>query len=129
MRRQRPACILEAQIVPSFTDHEAEPTIMIHVIATVEVQAGRRDAFLAEFRKVVPLVQAEEGCLDYGPAVDLPTGLAAQLSARPDVVTVVERWASLEHLKRHLEAPHMREYRERVKDLVVGTTLAVLEPA
>jgi len=49
--------------------------------------------------------------------------------ARSDVVTVVEKWASLDHLRRHLDAPHMREYRTRVTGMVAGLTLAVLEPA
>jgi len=102
---------------------------MIHVIATIDLHPGRRDAFLAEFRRLVPLVLAEEGCLDYGPTVDVPTGLSAQGPIRPDAVTVVERWSSLDHLRQHLVAPHMGAYRASVKDLVVGTTLVVLEPA
>lgn len=102
---------------------------MIHVIATIELHEGRRDAFLEEFRALVPHVRAEEGCLEYGPAIDLATGIPAQPPARPDVVTVVEKWASVEHLERHLNAPHMREYRPRVEGLVARTTLAVLAPA
>ena len=35
---------------------------MIHVIATIEVAPGRREAVLAEFHKIVPLVRAESGC-------------------------------------------------------------------
>ena len=102
---------------------------MIHVIATIELTAGNRDAFLAEFRKLVPLVLAEEGCIDYGPAVDVPTEIGAQLPLRENVVTVVERWESLAALNQHLVAPHMVTYRETVKTLVAGTTLQVLEPA
>jgi quinol monooxygenase YgiN len=45
------------------------------------------------------------------------------------VVTVVESWESLDHLRRHLSAPHMQDYRPRVKDLVVKAALAILEPA
>ena len=41
---------------------------MIHVIATIEVTAGRRNDLLAECRKIVPLVRQEAGCLEYGPA-------------------------------------------------------------
>jgi len=102
---------------------------MIHVIATIGLRPGRRDAFLAEFHRLVPLVLAEVGCLDYGPTVDVPTGLSAQGPAREDVVTVVEKWSTLDHLRRHLAAPHMEAYRAKVADFVVGTTLLVLEPA
>jgi quinol monooxygenase YgiN len=102
---------------------------MIHVIATIELQAGRRDDFLAEFRRIVPLVLAEEGCLEYGPAIDLATDIPAQHPARPDVVTVVEKWASVGHLERHLTASHMQEYRPRVKEWIARSTLFVLSPA
>jgi quinol monooxygenase YgiN len=103
-------------------------TVMIHVIATIELHEGEGETFLAEFRNVVPQVLAEEGCLEYGPAVDLVADVAARLPARPDVVTVVEKWESVEHLKRHLIAPHMKEFRHRVKELVARTTLLVLTP-
>lgn len=102
---------------------------MIHVIATIELAAGKREAFLVEFRRVVPLVKEEAGCLDYGPAVDVASGLSAQPPVREDVVTVVERWESLEALRAHLAAPHMRDYRARVKDYVLRTQLQVLQPA
>ena len=102
---------------------------MIHVIATIEVTPGRRDAFLAEFHRLVPLVRAEAGCQEYGPAVDLPADIATQAPPRPDVVIVVEKWDSLDALKAHLAAPHMTEYRGRVKDLVVSARLQILQPA
>ncbi|MFO0954711.1 MAG: putative quinol monooxygenase [Isosphaeraceae bacterium] len=102
---------------------------MIHVIATIELREGTREAFLDEFRKIVPPVRAEEGCIEYGPAVDVDSGISAQGGVRPDVVTVVEKWETLDHLRAHLSAPHMVEYRPKVQDFVVRTTLAVLEPA
>ena len=102
---------------------------MIHVIATIELAAGKREAFLAEFRRVVSLIQAEAGCLEFGPAIDVPTGLAAQPPVREDVVTVVERWEGLAALRAHLAAPHMQDYRARVKHYVVRTQIHVLQPA
>lgn len=102
---------------------------MIHVIATIELADGKREAFLEEFHRIVPLVRAEEGCLEYGPTIDVATGLAAQAPPRDNVVVVVEKWASLEALRAHLVAPHMTAYRPRVKDLVVGVNLQVLQPA
>lgn len=102
---------------------------MIHVIATITVAAGRRDAFLAEFHRVVAPVLAEDGCLAYGPAVDTVSGIPVQGPQRPDVVVVIEQWRDLAALKAHLAAPHMATYRERVKDLVQGVQLQVLQPA
>ncbi len=101
---------------------------MIHVIATVEVQAGRREAFLAEFRRVVPLVRAEPGCLEYGPTIDVAAGLPVQTALRDDVVTILEKWEGLDALRAHLATTHMQEYRSRVKDLVVRVQLQVLQP-
>jgi quinol monooxygenase YgiN len=102
---------------------------MIHVIATIELQPGRRNEFLGEFRRIVPAVRAEEGCLEYGPTVDVGTGIAAQPPPRDDVVVVVEKWASLAALKSHLVAAHMQEYRGRVKEMVAKVELRILEPA
>jgi quinol monooxygenase YgiN len=74
-------------------------------------------------------VHAEHGCLEYGPAVDLQTGLTAQIPLRDDVVVIVEKWENLDALKAHLVAPHMHDYRAQVRELVVATQLQVLEPA
>jgi quinol monooxygenase YgiN len=102
---------------------------MIHVIATIEIAPGRREDFLAAFQELVPDVRAEKGCLEYGPAIDLATSIADQPSPREDVVTVIEKWESVEALKAHLEAPHMIRYRRTVKDIVLGVSIRVLEPA
>ena len=102
---------------------------MIYVIATIEVVEGRRDAFLKEFNRIVPVVRQEQGCLEYAPAVDVPTAIAAQGPPREHTVTVIEKWHSLDALQAHLAAPHMAEYRERVRDLVIAVDLQVLTPA
>lgn len=102
---------------------------MICVIATIEVAQGRRGDFLAEFHRIVPAVRGEEGCIEYGPMVDVPTSIAAQPPVRESAVVVLEKWESIEALERHLVAPHMVEYRKRVKELVVAVSLQVLEPA
>ena len=102
---------------------------MIHVIAAIDVNEGKRDQFLAEFHRIVPLVRAEAGCLEYGPAVDLATGIPVQMPLRDKVVTVIEKWADLAALRKHMTAPHMVEYRARVKDHVKHVQLQILEPA
>jgi quinol monooxygenase YgiN len=101
---------------------------MIHVIATIRTAAGRRDDFLAAFGQLVPDVRAEAGCLEYGPAIDVATPASSQ-PTRDDVVTVIEKWESVDALLAHLKAPHMLRYRDRVKDMVAGIDIRVLEPA
>ena len=102
---------------------------MIHVIAIIEVTKGKRDALLAEFHRLMPLVLCEAGCLDYGPTVDVPTNLAAQIPLRQDVVTIVEKCESLDALRQHLAASHMNDYRERMKEIVASVKLQILTNA
>ncbi len=102
---------------------------MIHVLATIELNAGGREEFLREFHRIVPLVRAETGCVEYGPAIDADTDIAAQKREGANTVVVVEKWESLDTLKAHLQAPHMVDYRPRVKHLVKSTTLRILQPA
>jgi quinol monooxygenase YgiN len=102
---------------------------MIHVIATIEIVAGRRDDFLREFHALMPSVRAEDGCIEYGPTVDAETKIAAQIPRRPTIVTIVEKWRDLPALEAHLVAPHMHDYRAKVKPWVVGTQLQILDPA
>jgi quinol monooxygenase YgiN len=102
---------------------------MIHVIATIECEAGKRADVLATFAWVTPFVKGEDGCIEYGTAVDVASGSAAQPPLRPDVITVVEKWRDVAALQAHSIAPHMLEYRQRVSGLVQKVTLQVLEPA
>ena len=101
---------------------------MIHVIATITCTAGRRDAFLAEFRRIVPLVLQERGCLAYAPTIDCAAALAVPTAARADTAVIVEQWQDLASLQAHQVAPHMTAYRERVKGLVASVALQVLDP-
>jgi quinol monooxygenase YgiN len=102
---------------------------MIHVIATIELAPGTQNAFLNEFRKIIPSVRAEDGCIEYGPAIDAQTDLPNQSPIGPDKVVVVEKWTSLATLKAHSIAPHMQTYRNQVKDFVRNVNLLVLDPA
>ncbi len=100
---------------------------MIHVIAVVETAEGKRDEYLRELHKGVPLTRAEEGCIEYGPAIDLETAFTAPV--RENVVTIIEKWEDVHALQNHLKSPHMLEYRKRVKDLVKRITVNVLQNA
>ncbi len=111
-----------------FNNQSLEFKFMIIVIATVTCTPGNREAFLAEFRQLVPDVLAEEGCIEYGPTVDAVTDLEKQ-NVAVDRVTICEKWESLSHLKAHLLAPHMNAYRPKVRDLVASSELRVLESA
>jgi quinol monooxygenase YgiN len=101
---------------------------MIYVIATVEVTEGTRDLYLEELKKNVPLVCAENGCLQYGPAGDVATGIPIQEPINKNAVTIIEQWTDVAALKGHSTAPHMKTYREAVKNYVKKASIRVLEP-
>ena len=102
---------------------------MIRVLATIELKPGQRGSFLTALQANVPHVLAEPGCRDYTPMLDTPSGLAPQIPLRPDVVTIVEAWDSLDALKLHLSGlPHMLRYKEATKDMVAHVSLQVLQP-
>jgi quinol monooxygenase YgiN len=101
---------------------------MIHVLASIQVKEGRVADFLAIFKANVPNVLKEDGCIEYGPTVDVATKLPPQVVDK-NIVTIVEKWESLPHLEAHLVAPHMLAYKEKVKDIVVKVSLKVLAPA
>ena len=101
---------------------------MIHVIASIHIKEGRVAEFLDIFKANIPHVLKEKGCVEYEPTIDLPTGLAPQ-ELNGNVVTIVEKWQSLEDLRAHLSAPHMLEYHKKVKNIVEKVILKVLERA
>ncbi len=101
---------------------------MINVIASIRVKAGNLLTFLEIFKSNVPNVKEEKGCIDYYPTVDVDSGLPPQ-SLDENTVTVIEKWESLEALYDHLNAPHMLAYKEKVKDIVEGVSIKVLQEA
>ncbi len=101
---------------------------MIYVIASLEIQAGKRDAYLAEFAKVAPKVHEEDGCIAYDATVDVRTDIDIQKPYRPNTVTIMEQWESLEALGAHLRRRTWRSTSAR-RAMVVGRELQVLEPA
>jgi quinol monooxygenase YgiN len=101
---------------------------MISVLASITLHPGKRDAFLALFNARVPEVREEPGCLEYFPAVDIDSGLPVQ-QRDENVVTIIEKWQSVEALKDHLATPGMAAYREQTQELVAGLSLKVLQQA
>lgn len=101
---------------------------MIHVLALIELNAGHREDFLREFARVAIPVRQEAGCIEYGAAIDAVTDLAQQQTLGDDAVLIVEKWESLRHLKAHLVAEHMIEYRVTIKPFVKSVRLQVLDP-
>ncbi len=98
---------------------------MIHVIATAYIVKGRRQEFIREFNANIPHVLTEKGCIQYTPTVDLVSGIERQSPPEEDTVVIIEQWKTIADLEKHLVAPHMLEYRERVKDIVRSAELRI----
>jgi quinol monooxygenase YgiN len=102
---------------------------MIHVIAIITTKPGMRDTVLSEFRANMPAVHAEQGCIEYGPAVDAEGIGRIQTPFGPDTFVVIEKWESPEALKAHGAAPHMAAYAAKTKDMIASRVIHVLSPA
>jgi len=99
---------------------------MIHVIASVQVRAGRINEFLEIFKANMPKVIEEKGCIQYLPAIDIDSGLPPQV-LNEHVVIIIEKWENINALCDHLATPHMLAYKEKVKDIVENVSLKVLQ--
>jgi quinol monooxygenase YgiN len=99
---------------------------MIHVLAIITTKPQQRGKVLAIFNANVPAVRAEAGCIEYGPVVDVD---GADPAFGPDTFVVVEKWESMDALKAHSVAPHMKAYGEKTRDMVAKRAVHVLKPA
>jgi quinol monooxygenase YgiN len=106
-----------------------EDTTMLHVIAIITAKPGQREAILQAFRANLPAVRAEQGCIEYGPAIDAADVGPFQTKAGPDTIVVIEKWADAAALKAHAAAPHMAAYAAKVKDLIASRVIHVLQSA
>lgn len=98
---------------------------MIHVLAFITAHPGQRATVLSLFQANVAVVRAEDGCLEYNPAIDLE---GSSPSYGDDTFVVIEKWQSLAHLKAHGVAPHMVAFGVQTKQLVKSVAVHVLTP-
>jgi len=103
---------------------------MIHVVATITAKPGKRAELLDHFLAVVPIVHAEDGCIEYRPIVDNGAGLeGAREPAGNDTYIVIEKWVNVEALDAHAATDHMRKYGEAARDLIASRVLHVMRDA
>jgi quinol monooxygenase YgiN len=101
----------------------------VHVLAMITAKPGQRDAVLDIFRANVPNVHGEDGCIEYGAAVDADVLGRFQALLGPDSFVVIEKWASADALKAHGASPHMAAYAAKTKDMIASRAIHVLAPA
>lgn len=115
-----PDSVLRGRVV-----FHVESKNMIVVVATVTCVPGKREAFLAEFHKIVPQVLNHVGCMEYSPTIDVESHFDAQ-HRNENRVTIVEKWSDLAALDRHQNSAYMDGYRANVADLVQSKELRIL---
>ncbi|HET8769421.1 MAG TPA: putative quinol monooxygenase [Gemmatimonadaceae bacterium] len=98
---------------------------MVHVVAELSFAPESREAFLGAFRRLEPLVRAEDGCIEYRGALEVRTGIAAQSAPRDGVLLVIEKWASEAALAAHLDAPHMGVFANETSGMMTGRTIRI----
>ena len=101
---------------------------MIIVIASNRIKAGHRDEFIKAFKPFAETVRKENGCIEYFPAVDAETGLPPQ-EKDPNVVTIIEKWQSLEALQAHMKTAEMRAFGEKSREMIEQMSIRVLQEA
>ena len=101
---------------------------MIHVVAVITAKPGQRATVLDMFGANRPKVLAEAGCIEYDAAIDTEGMGPIQTPFGPDTFVVIEKWESVDHLKAHAVAPHMKEYGAKTKELLAGRVIHVLSP-
>ena len=102
---------------------------MIHVLAVITAKPGMRSKILEHFKANVPAVRAEQGCLEYGAAVDAENALPFQTRWGPETFVVVEKWESMDALKAHAAAPHMAAYGAKTREMIASRVIHILSPA
>jgi quinol monooxygenase YgiN len=102
---------------------------MIHVIAIITAKPGQREHVLAAARANIPAVLAEDGCSEYGIALDAEGLGGFQTKFGPETFVFIEKWRDTQALKAHAAAPHMAAYAAKVKDMIASRVIHVLSPA
>jgi len=101
---------------------------MIHVIAIIKTKPGKREEVLSAFAEIIPAVLEEEGCIEYGPAIDATGAPQIQTPLGLNTFVVVEKWSSNATLDAHSKSPHMIAYGEKVKHLIEDRIIHILSP-
>ncbi len=102
---------------------------MIHIVVTMIVKPGRLPDFLAECKKLRPLVLAEPGCIEYVYTRDTASPLGIQEALDANRITLIEKWDSLAALQAHTEQAHMKDFGPRIQAMRESVTARVTELA
>ncbi len=101
---------------------------MLHVIAVITAQPGKRQAILDELLPRIPEIEAEPGHIEYTVTTDADVVGAMHTQTRfgPDTYVVIEKWRELKDLENHSTAPFVKEFLEKVEPLMASRVVHFL---
>ena len=83
--------------------------------------------YIAQTKAILGAVRREDGCLEYRLLGDCETDWEKPQRFGDRTLWMVEKWASINSLKAHLETPHMKAFGPKVAPFRSASTFHVLE--
>jgi quinol monooxygenase YgiN len=102
---------------------------MIHIVAIMRAQPGRREAFLKAWAKVAPTSRAEPGCLEYVALVDAPGSAPSWAnSLGPDGFILVEKFKDQAAFDAHGASSHMAAFGAETQGMLAAPAIYICQP-
>jgi len=73
---------------------------MVILVAKNYLKKDRIEEFLKYTEELISETRKEDGCIEY---------LLVRDSEQENILSFVEKWESMDHLKAHFEAPHFKK--------------------
>ena len=84
-------------------------------------------AYIAQTKAILDTVRREDGCIEYRLLGDCETDWEKPQRFGERTLWMLEKWASVNSLKAHLETPHMKAFGPTVRPFRANSTFHVLE--
>ncbi len=85
------------------------------IVAVLKAKEGQGELMHSAIVDIlIKPTRLEEGCLLYVLHHD---------NKDKDSFVFYEKWVSAEHLQKHLESPHMKQFQDKVKDILVSSVI------
>ena len=122
--------VLTALGVPesSFAKIEREAWKPVWVMCRFDLkpEANKAD-YIAQTKEILDTVRREAGCIEYRLLGDAETDWEKPQRFGERTLWMLEKWASVNSLKAHLETPHMKAFGPKVSGMRSSSTFHVLE--
>ena len=122
--------VLTAMGVPESSFAKIEKTAWkpVWVMCRFDLKPETNKAdYIAQTKAILDAVRKEDGCIEYRLLGDCETDWEKPQRFGDRTLWMLEKWASLNSLKAHLETPHMKAFGPKVRPMRSGSTFHVLE--